>query len=72
MISMPTTYETLTAEDLLNIARDALRGRESDHYRLSLLSPASSGGPTRLKEIEAEIASIKGEIRAMEAKAAGK
>lgn len=65
----PDDYETLTAEDLLSIARDTLRGRESDHYRLSLLDSVSSGGPTRLRALESEINSIKGKISALEAQA---
>ena len=61
-------YETLTRDDLLAIARDTLRGRESDHYRLSLLDPSTSGGPARLEQIKGEIESIKGQIKALEAR----
>lgn len=58
-------YETLTLEDELGIARDALRGRESDHYRISLLNEPSK--PERLAGIEADVGRIRAEIARLEA-----
>lgn len=44
-------YMTLTAKDRANIARDQLRGREADHYRLTLIDPADN--PAVTAQIEA-------------------
>jgi hypothetical protein len=60
-------YTTLNAGDLLLIARDTLRGRESDHFRLSLLAktePEAYG--TRLEALEAEIKELRKEVSARE------
>jgi hypothetical protein len=60
-------YSTLSNDDLLLIARDALRGRESDHYRLTLVNEPNK--QFRLAELEANIAILKAEIADREAAA---
>ncbi len=63
---MAMEYSTLSAADKLSIARDALRGRESDHFRLSLMDTVSGSSPERLKEIESEIESMQKETASLE------
>lgn len=61
-------YTTLSTADRLLLARDALRGRESDHFRLSLLDESSRGD--RLEVLAAEIDTIRKEVSALEKQAA--
>lgn len=56
-------FTYLTDEDRLLLAKDALRGKESDYYRLSLL-PEDSGG--RLPIIEIQIERLREEVKALE------
>lgn len=44
-------YETLSTGDKLQIAQDALRGAETDHFRVTL-DPIGGGGQTRLDQLE--------------------
>lgn len=48
-------YETLTNDDQIRLAEDALRGIESDYFRLSLLEPNSG----RLGQLESTRDEIK-------------
>lgn len=57
---------TLTEADKLEIARDALRGRESDYYRLGLLDAASNGAPDRMKALADEIVGLQNKVADME------
>jgi hypothetical protein len=58
-------YETLSDHDKLLLARDALRGRESDHFRISLLNEPNRD--FRLGQLEAEIENIKTQVAQLEA-----
>lgn len=60
--------EILNPAEQLSIARDTLRGKAADYMRLSLLDPASNGGPEYLATVEAEITNIKKRIKALEKK----
>ncbi len=60
-------YQTLTDEDRLAIARDALRAAESDHFRISL-DPASGGGEPRLKQLEERVLRLREEVALLETK----
>ena len=53
-------YTQITEADKLALAVDLLRGRESDHYRVSLLSEPNKDD--RLAELEDEINEIRQEI----------
>ncbi len=57
---------TLSEEDRLAIARDALRGCESDYYRLGLLDAATNGGPDRRKAMETQIGALQKKVADME------
>ena len=74
-------YTTLTEADRLMIARDRLRGLESDHYRISLdaeagdpNNPASAQAAARADQLEESIKAVKAEVTKLEkaAKAAEK
>lgn len=61
-------YTSLTKDERLVIAKDALRAKESDHYRLRiLLSDADTTKETRLNEIADDIDRIQAEVSAVEA-----
>lgn len=62
-------YETLGVEDKLLLARDMLRGRESDHYRISLTH--EPGKEARLKTYEEEIEDIKDQVARLQAEVEG-
>jgi hypothetical protein len=57
-------FSTLSKQDLLLIARDTLRGRESDYYRISLLDEPNK--EARLADMEETIEEIKKEISRLE------
>ena len=57
-------YSTLSAADRLLIARDALRGFESDHYRLTAFP--QPGSEERAKQLEELIARARKEVEALE------
>lgn len=66
-------YTTLTEADRLLIARDRLRGLETDHYRTSLdaqvgpvNNPAANGAEQRVAQLEEQIAVVKDEIAKLE------
>lgn len=50
-------YTTLTEADKLQLARDTLRARESDHFRISLLDEPNK--ETRLADYETEIDNLR-------------
>jgi cell division protein FtsB len=58
-------YATITAADKLLLARDRLRGLESDHYRISIASEPNQ--EQRLADLEAQIEEVKAEVAAVEA-----
>lgn len=61
-------YTSLSKDERLLIARDALRAKESDHYRLRiLLSDADTTKETRLNEIADDIDRIQAEVSTVEA-----
>lgn len=62
-INMDTLLDPV---DQLAIARDALRGRASDFFRLSLMDPASNGGPERMSAMEEEIRSLQAHVKRIE------
>jgi hypothetical protein len=62
------TYPTLTTEDKLRIARDVLRGRETDRFRISLLN--EPGKEERLANYDAEIAVLLEVVAELEAEVA--
>jgi hypothetical protein len=55
-------YDMLSDQDKLNIAKDTLRGKESDHFRFSLLSPEEYGGQERYDKLGEQIASLQNDI----------
>ncbi len=60
-------YTTLNAGDLLLIARDTLRGREADHFRLSLLAKKEPEAyEPRVEALAAEIKELRKEVAARE------
>ncbi len=63
-------YPTLSMGDKLQIARDALRGVESDHYRMSLLVDSQPGAESRMAQLEAEAETLRAKIAKLEAEAA--
>lgn len=70
MANEEVEYTTLSAEDRLVLARDALRGRESDHFRLSLTD--ESVEPTRnprLSQLGNEIQRIRKVVEKLEKEA---
>jgi hypothetical protein len=58
-------YETLSLADRLQIAKDTLRGRETDHFRISLLEEPQR--EERLASIGEEIEGIQAVIADLEA-----
>lgn len=66
---MAVTYSNISNADRLNIARDALRGKESDHFRLSILNEADS--EQRLDQMAQEIESLQGVVSRLESEASG-
>lgn len=60
-----TDYVTLSTADKLLIARDTLRGRESDRFRISLLSEPNK--EQRLADLDADIERIAGVVSELEA-----
>lgn len=59
------TYTTLTDADKLLIARDTLRGRETDRFRVSLLN--EPGKESRLAQYDEEIAALRETVADLEA-----
>ncbi len=66
-------YVTLDKAELLRLTRDQLRGKESDHFRLSNI-PEDAGGSGRVQVLEEQIvrlrekeAALKAEVEAEEA-----
>ena len=60
-------YTMISAQDRLMLARDALRGRESDHFRLSVASSAIE--PTRdsrLPQLAAEVRRLQAVVAELE------
>ena len=47
-------YATLTSSDQLALARDTLRAKESDHFRLSLVDQPNLGNNIELLEEQIE------------------
>jgi hypothetical protein len=66
MPSKTSTYETLSEADLLATARDALRGKETDHYRLTILAKTEPSAAERLPVLEEQIADLRKEVAAKE------
>lgn len=62
---MAETYTTLSPADLLLVARDTLRGRETDHFRVSLLN--EPGKENRLAAMSDEIENLKQVVADLEA-----
>jgi len=52
-------YETLSDDDKLNLARDRLRGLESDHYRLKIAGD-------NVEYLEEKIELVRDEIERLE------
>jgi hypothetical protein len=52
-------YEILTEAEKLTQAKDALRAKEIDHYRLSILAPSESSAAGRLDALEAQIVELR-------------
>lgn len=63
---MSMDYETLNDDDKLLLARDRLRGLESDHYRISLTHEASRD--SRMAQLEDERDTVREEIARLEGK----
>lgn len=57
-------YETLSDADLLTVAKDTLRGFETDHYRAKLTK--RPGGEQHAKQLEDDIKRAKAEIARLE------
>jgi hypothetical protein len=57
-------YDTISDHDKLLLARDALRGREADHFRLSLLEEPNRD--FRLGQLELEINRLREEVAKLE------
>lgn len=62
---MADTYTTLTDADKLLIAKDTLRGKESDRYRISILNEPNKD--QRLAEFDTDIESLLAEVTRLEA-----
>lgn len=60
-------YVTLTDDDKLAIAKDRLRGLESDHYRLSITPSAPDANEARLADYEQQISDVKDEVQRVQA-----
>lgn len=58
-------YVMLTKADQLALLRDSLRGKESDHYRISKLP--EDGGPGRLAVLEEQVVRLREDLAALEA-----
>jgi hypothetical protein len=63
---MALSLVTLSDADKALIARDALRAKESDYFRFSMMDPSSYGGPERLEVLEAEIKSLQSEVKKLD------
>ena len=61
-------YETLSAADQLLLARDLLRAKESDHFRLSLVNEPNT--ENRISELEGQIKELKEKVSTLEAEEA--
>lgn len=59
-------YTTLSEADQLLIARDTLRAKESDHFRLTIAPDAGSAG--RLDDLATQIEDLKKVVADLEAK----
>jgi len=60
-------YKTISAGDRLVTARDFLRARETDHYRLFLSSPETDPSrDTRMEPLAEEIERLQKEVTALE------
>lgn len=55
----------LTKADQLALARDSLRGKESDHFRISQLP--EDGGPGRLAVLEDQVVRLREKVNELEA-----
>lgn len=62
-------YKTLSAADRLLLARDMLRGRESDHFRISLTNEPNK--EARLESYEVEIEELRHTVERLEAEVEG-
>lgn len=62
-------YTTLTTADELALKRDQLRGKESDHVRLSEF-PEEAGGPGRIEELEEKILRLRRKVDKLEERVA--
>lgn len=62
-------YTTLSEGDKLSLARDALRGLESDHFRTQVLV-AQPNQAARLNQLELQIAGVREQIKVLEKAAA--
>jgi cell division protein FtsB len=63
-------YETLSDADQLLLARDLLRAKESDHFRLSLVKEPNTAA--RLEELVVQIEELKGKVAELESDSAPK
>lgn len=59
-------YQTLNYADKLQLARDAVRAAETDHYRATL-DPPAFGGETRLLELEERVVRVREALAELEA-----
>lgn len=60
-------YTTLSEADRVVLARDALRARESDHFRLTLVDQkVEPSAEARLEQLAAEIERLRGVVSALE------
>jgi hypothetical protein len=64
-----TQYTTLSETDKYTLLLDTLRGRESDHYRLSHLAKHEENYEPRVDALAAEIADLRKDVEAQEKKA---
>ena len=55
-------YTTLTEQDKLVLAQDALRGKESDHYRLTLLAVNEPQYVERIAQLAEEVERLVEEV----------
>lgn len=67
---MPTVTLSLTEADKLLIARDTLRGRESDYFRATLSDKSPYANDERKEAMEVEILDIQKSVAALEKSAA--
>lgn len=59
-------YTTLASYERLSIARDALKGRETDHFRLSVTDPVGAANAGQLATIEEQITRLQQTVRELE------